>query len=873
MSKTTVILTHSGSDFDAISSMYTAEKLYPGSFLVHPGSLDVSTQKLAHFFGDMLRLIKVKELPDKIKDSIERVIVVDTKIFNRIGDGKEFIKKKGVEVIIFDHHPPSSHDIKKAKIISKNYGANTTLLVELLEKKRIPLTTFEATFIALGIYEDTGSFMFPSTSAADFAAMKYLASFGVNMKVVNHFLSPSLGEDQIHLYKELLDNIEECNIKGARIAIASGKMSAYTPGISLIAHRMREIVDSDFLFVLVSSMDGIFIVGRSSSPQYDLKKVLLPLGGGGHPTAASVFVKNGDVLEIKKQILENIEKIYFPVLKAEHIMSFPVKTISAKAGIKEALKIMVRFGFSGLPVEENNRIIGIISKRDIEKIMLIENRDRPVKQYLLSNLVEVSPDTGLRGIEEAMVLTNVGRVIVTKKGKIVGIISRSDLLKAFYTKEYISESSFSANAAFIPKKEEIALLLKKKFPPDIFNLLQKMGAIALESNQKIYLVGGAVRDILLNKKSLDLDFVVSKDAILFGKRLQEGIGGDVLLYPEFQTSTCTYKDYMFDFVTARREYYNSHSLLPVIERASIREDLGRRDFTINTLAIDLLPDQFGNLYDFFGGFSDLRKREIRVLHSLSFLEDPSRILRAIKYEIKFNFHLSDDTEQLLVKTVCLNVLRFKKSRRILDELFELFSSSDAPLAILKMEKRGILKDLFRIKRLSARRKEAILQAKRWIKYFPIDQAKVYFFLLVFGRSDVEKRDILQYFSFSKRLIEKVVVAENAFRKLHSTTKTIDKIDLFFLLRNIDRAFIVSYLSWASSDERALLIDYLETLSNIKIGVKGRDLLKLGLKPGPQYKEIFDELLRLRITGMLHSKKEEIQYILSNKERFELKQRK
>jgi len=181
-----------------------------------------------------------------------------------------------------------------------------------------------------------------------------------------------------------------------------------------------------------------------------------------------------------------------------------------------------------------------------------------------------------------------------------------------------------------------------------------------------------------------------------------------------------------------------------------------------------------------------------------------------------------------------------------------------------MEKRGILKDLFRIKRLSKRRKEAILQAKKWSKYFPFDQAKVYFFLLVFGKSDVEKRDILQYFSFSKRLDEKVIAAENAFRKLHSTASTIN---------NVDKAFIVSYLSWASSEERALLINYLETLSNIKIDVKGQDLLKLGLKPGPQYKEIFDELLRLRITGMLHSKKEEIQYILNNKKRFEVKQRK
>ncbi len=869
MSKTTFILTHSGADFDAVSSMYAVGKLYPNSFLIHPGSLDVSTQKLTHFFGDMLKLVKLRELPRQIKDNVQRVIVVDTKIYNRIGNGREFINKKGVETIVFDHHPASPYDIKNAKIVYRNYGANTTILVELLKKKRIPLTQFEATFIALGIYEDTGSFMFSSTSYADFTAMQYLSSFGINMKVVHHFLSPSLSEEQMVLFEKLLNHMEEYNIKGARITIVSGKMDHYIPGIALIAHRIKEIIDTDFLFVIVSSSDSTFIVGRSSSPEYDLKEALRPFGGG-HPTAASAVIKGRDIERLKKKILENIKEVYFPVPNASQIMSFPVKTVQAKTGIKEALRIMVRFGFSGLPVKENNKILGIISKRDIEKIMLVEHRDRPVKQYLLPNATSVAYNASLRGIEEAMVLNNVGRVLVEKNGKVVGIISRSDLVKAFYTKEYIKEVPSNMNAAFLPKQEEITALMKNQLPADIFKLIVKMGKIAEELNQKIYLVGGAVRDILLNRKSLDLDFVLSKDAIQFGKYLQKEVGGSVLLHPEFQTSTYKYQGYTFDFVTARREYYNSSSLLPIVEPASIREDLGRRDFAINTLAIDITSQQFGTLYDFFGGFTDLRKGTLRVLHPLSFLEDPSRILRAIKYEIKFNFHLSNQTEQLLARTVRLNVFQLKKSKRISDELFELFAVPDAPLAILKMEKRGILKELFRIKRLSAQRKRAILNAEKWIKRFTADRTKVYFFLLVFKKKKKEKQGILQYFSFPKSFIEKLIATEKILKKLHRNIHNMNRTKLFFLLKNVDRAFIVAYLSWASSDERTLLLDYLENLSYTKVELTGKDLKAMGLKEGPQYRRVFDELLKLRVQGKVHSKTDEVQYILDNKRKFEWK---
>ncbi len=869
MSKITVILTHSGADFDAVSSMYAAGKLYPDAFLIHPGSLDVSTQKLTHFFGDMLKLTKVRELPRQIRENVQRVIVVDTKIYNRIGNGREFINKKGVETIIFDHHPASPQDIKNAKIVYRNYGANTTILVELLRKKRIPLTQFEATFIALGIYEDTGSFMFPTTSYADFSAMQYLSSFGINMKIVSHFLSPSLSEEQMALFEKLLNHMEEYNIKGAKVTIATAKMDHYVPGIALIAHRIKEIIDTDFLFVIVPFSDSTFIVGRSSSPEYDLKKALSPFGGG-HPTAASAVVQSKNIEGLKKKILENIKESYFPALSASQIMSFPVKTIQAKVGIKEALKIMVRFGFSGLPVKENGKVIGIISKRDIEKIMLVEHRDRPVKQYLLSNATKVPYNASLREIEESMVLNNVGRVLVEKDGEIIGIISRSDLVKAFYTKEYIKEIPYSLNASFLPKPSDITLIMKNQLGADIFKLIVKMGKIAERLDQKIYLVGGAVRDILLNKKSLDLDFVLSKDAIQFGRELQKEMGGSVLLHPEFQTSTYKQYGYSFDFTTARREYYNSSSLLPVVEPASIREDLGRRDFTINTLAIDITPQQFGTLYDFFGGFTDLRKGIIRVLHPLSFLEDPSRILRAIKYEVKFDFHLSNQTEKLLERTVSLNVFQLKKSKRILDELFELLATPNAPIAILKMEKRGILKELFGIKRLSGQRKRAILNAEKWINRFAVERTKVYFFLLVSKKREKEKQDILRYFSFPKNFIEKLVNTEKILQKLHRSIHSIDRVKLFFLLRNADRTFVVAYLSWASPEERTLLLDYLENLSYTKVELKGMDLKAMGLKEGPQYRKIFDEILKLRIQGKIHSKSDEVQYILDNRGKFEWK---
>jgi len=867
MKGNTVILTHSGADLDAISSMYAASKLYPGSVIIHPGSLDINASKLVSIFGENLVMRKVKELPNKFKNEINRIIVVDTKDTNRLGEGKQFIKE-GIEIIVFDHHPGES-DLPNAKAVQRHYGANTTIITQLLMEKKVILSPFEATLIALGIFEDTGSFSFPSVKAEDFAAMTFLFSFGVSMKIVHHFLSPFLGKSQVGLLKELLDHLKEYRIKGSRIAIADAKIKNYIPGISLIAHKLMELIDADIVFILVTLGKDTYIIGRSSSLSFDVKKIIDTFGGGGHPTAASVFIRNKDVKEIKEKLITEVHLSDFPVLRAKHIMSSPVKVVSPETSIKDAMKILVRMGYSGLPLEENGKIVGIISKRDIEKIMLFEKRNRPVKQYATPFVVKVSYDNDLREIEDAMVKNDVGRVLVEKNDKVVGIISRSDLLKAYRIKEEMLEQPSMDLSSFLPDKSEITQLMKTALSKEVFKLLKKFGEIAKDTGQRIYLVGGAIRDMFINEKSLDMDFVLSDDAVMFGKNLNKALQGDLRIYSDTQTVNLKFNGFNFDFTTARREYYEEKSLIPLIEKASLKEDLKRRDFTINTLAVDITEKDFGRIFDFYGGYSDLRKKTIRVLHSLSFIEDPSRILRAIKYMVKFNFALSSDTENFLKKAVELGSLRAKHSQRIVDELMELLNSNFAVKTILELEKLGILKAIFKVKRLSTLKKERLNKAHEFLKTYKIneEQALVFISILVDGKTTSEIKAILKFFSFKGKIVNDIIKFNYTMKKFHINFSKLKEEDLFFTLESIKEFYILAYLTKATGKEEFFINKFMSKMRFIKLEIRGMDLKNLGLKEGPQYREIFKEILRLKIKGKISSKDDELNYVIKNKEKY------
>jgi tRNA nucleotidyltransferase (CCA-adding enzyme) len=345
--------------------------------------------------------------------------------------------------------------------------------------------------------------------------------------------------------------------------------------------------------------------------------------------------------------------------------------------------------------------------------------------------------------------------------------------------------------------------------------------------------------------------------------------GDLRIYSDTQTVNLKFNGFNFDFTTARREYYEEKSLIPLIEKASLKEDLKRRDFTINTLAVDITEKDFGRIFDFYGGYSDLRKKTIRVLHSLSFIEDPSRILRAIKYMVKFNFALSSDTENFLKKAVELGSLRAKHSQRIVDELMELLNSNFAVKTILELEKLGILKAIFKVKRLSTLKKERLRKAHEFLKTYKIneEQALVFISILVDGKTTSEIKAILKFFSFKGKIVNDIIKFNYTMKKFHINFSKLEEEDLFFTLESIKEFYILAYLTKATGKEESFINKFMSKMRFIKLEIRGMDLKNLGLKEGPQYREIFKEILRLKIKGKISSKDDELNYVIKNKEKY------
>jgi len=867
MTKNTVILTHAGADLDAIASAFACVKLFPNACVIHPGSTDINAQKVIGIFGEILNFKKVRDLPKDFIDNIFRVVVVDTKFKGRIGDGKELLNKSGVEIVVIDHHQGKT-DIKNAICVTKAVGANTTILVNLLRLKKVKLNPIEATILALGIYEDTGSLSFPSVTAEDFKALEFLFSFGVDMKLIHRFTSPFLEESQVNLLKKLLDNLKEYTINGVKIGITTAELEKYIPGVSLLAHKIIEMIDVDAVFVLVKLENTIHIIGRSTSESINLTQVADALNGGGHPTAISAVVKDETLDSVIEKIIKELNTSNFYNLKAKDIMSTPVKTIPPNTTVREALKIMVMMGFSGLPIEEDGKIIGIVEKKNIEKAYLLNKKNCIVKQFYSPKVVTVSISDSLRDIEEKMVEEDVGRVLVEHNGKIVGIISRSDLLKAYKVEDISKEISQGYHNVKLPDRKFVVKAITNSIPKNILDLIKDFGKIAKSIGSEIYLVGGSVRDAFLRKPIVDFDFVL-KDAVSFGEKLKEKYDGIIEIFKDIQTVHFEYLGYNFDFVTSRREYYIDNSLVPVVEKASLKEDLSRRDFTINAMAIDITEENFGKLIDYYGGYEDLLQKTIRVIKPFSFIEDPSRILRAIKYMVELDFKLSYETEILLKKAIELGVLRSSKSQRVQNELKELLYKDNIDKIIQLFHQFGLMEEIFRVKKIP---KIAINSIKRFYKENQDKEERVlaFIFFVTFSKKTISFEELSLIFGIRKRTFEKMKEAISIIKEAEKEFKQKDNADIVILLNRIDERFVRMYYYRANKEFRTFLKEYLTKLRFIRNELSGDDLKKLGLKEGSQYRTIFETLTKLKLKGEIASKEDEIKYILEHKGEYEWK---
>ncbi|NLJ72042.1 MAG: CBS domain-containing protein, partial [Syntrophomonadaceae bacterium] len=385
-----IITSHNALDFDGLASMVAANILYPSATKVFCGTLSKNVKKFMALYKDLLI---VKNYKDINLDEVKRMIIVDTASPNRLGKLKDLALNPNVEKHVYDHHPISEDDLIASIKEVEMLGAATTILVEKIIEKGLEISSFDATILALGIYEDTGSLQFPSTTARDARVVACLLDKGANLAVITEFMGSTFTAEQRELLQILLNNTNHYDIKNLKIIIATSNTNEFVLGLDVVTYRLFEMEDSDAIFV-VSMMEGkVNVVGRSRNHAIKVNEILRKMGGGGHEKAASAIIRKKEVAEVSDDLIRIMEEDINVGLIAADIMSSPVKTVPASVSMEEAGRLMLRYGHTGMPVVDESKMIGVISRRDVDKAKIHNLGHAPVKGFMTSDVQAITPLT------------------------------------------------------------------------------------------------------------------------------------------------------------------------------------------------------------------------------------------------------------------------------------------------------------------------------------------------------------------------------------------------------------------------------------------------------------------------------------------------
>lgn len=863
-----IITSHNSLDFDGLAAMVAAGKLYPAAVKVQAGTLSKNVKQFMGLYKDMLLVKSPRELK---LDEVTCMIVVDTKNANRLGRLKHLALRPGMSFHIFDHHPSCPDDLTGVVEQVEEVGATTTILVEKIIEYNIPISSFDATVMALGIYEDTGSLLFSSTTPRDAAAVAFLLSRGANLAVVANFIEEPFSGEQRMLLQNLLQTARHYQVKGADILLATSETDQFIPGLDLVTHRLGEIEPADAVFVVAMMEGKANIVARSRSNGVKVNEILAPLGGRGHAKAAAAMVRDRNLEAVISDITKGLGEVVRPGLVARDIMSSPVKTVPAHTTVEEAGRLMLRYGHTGMPVLEGDRIVGIISRRDVDKARLHDLGHAPVKGFMSSGIVSVTPDTLVTDIQKIMVERDIGRLPVVEQGNLVGIVSRTDILRTLHGDDGELDDHEILYEDGGSHRFDCRQLLAERLPARIRSDLEIAGKVAEEMGYAVYIVGGVVRDLLLGVPNYDIDLVVEGDGPEFARQLAQQLRGRARVHNRFQTAMVILPDgFKIDVATARTEYYEFPAALPTVERSSLREDLYRRDFTINTMAACLNPGRFGQLIDYFGGRKDLEAGLIRVLYNLSFVEDPTRILRAIRFEQRYKFQIEPETLRLARDAIERRLLGKLSYKRIWHELQLILEEKDPLPALRRMEEIGVWGYVLPEAKpdsetwIMLRRIPPILGwlAERWLH--PQLRPWLIYLLVIFSRLTAGEVDvILKRYQFDREAVNTVVKAREIpalAREIEESTgmkmSVLDKKLRQVAIENI--VYLLMCLTNPESWEN--VVRYLELREDAQVQVSGHDLKRLGLKQGPLYQQILSELRDARLDGLVKTYDQELNLV-------------
>ena len=936
-----LVLCHTTADFDSLGAAVGLCVLRPGSRIVLTGGCHPTVRDFLALHRDEYPLIERRSVnPQQIRS----ISIVDASQRDRLGKAAEWLDLPHLsEIAVFDHHLQADLDIPATVTQIEAVGATTTLIVEKLQAhsdREFRLQPSEATVMALGIHVDTGSLTFDGATARDARALAWLMEQGASLRVIAEYVEPGLSPQLQDLLKEALNNLRSETLHGYKVAWVLLSTEAFVPGLSALASRLLDLTETDALLLgnvyKFSENDNnrniaqspvsnrLTIIGRSRIDNTNLSELFKPLGGGGHASAASLATRDVDPELTLNQLADALKAQIPHPPTARELMSSPVRSIRPETSVGEAHRILLRYGHSGLSVvDTGDRLAGIISRRDIDIALHHGFSHAPVKGYMTPQLKTIAPDTLLPEIEALMVTYDIGRLPVLENGQLVGIVTRTDVLRELHQQKGRDRGS-SAQLSHRHQPESVEQLLRSGISAELWQLLSIAANIARERGWQLYLVGGAVRDLLLatdDKLALtDIDLVVdgncgaddSGAGVELASALQKLYPNSRLdIHGQFQTAALLWnKDSAFgslwvDIATARTEFYAYPAANPEVEASSIRQDLYRRDFTINALAVRLGVPRSGELLDFFGGLQDLEAQQIRVLHANSFIEDPTRIYRAVRFAVRLGFAIEPQTEGYIRHAVESGIyyrIQGENGRapaletRLKSELKYILQAPYWKVALqmlgdlqalrcihptLELD-RELWRQLRLLDRCLQQRKKSTPpyppQGGKFRKkeekaiipnsQFPIPNSQFpipndQFPIINIPDWQMRLEVLIAYLApgYRDKVAANLQLPADSIKRLQhleagkkQLAEHLPKCELpsqlVLLLRNYELPVLIAIALQSPRSVRRQIWEYLTRWANVEPPLNGNDLKALGYKPGPGFKRMLDDLLAATLDGDL-----------------------
>jgi tRNA nucleotidyltransferase (CCA-adding enzyme) len=916
-----LILCHTTADFDTLGAAVGLSRLLAGARVVLTGGAHPTVREFLALHRDEYALIERRSVR---ADQIRTVTVVDTQWRDRLGKAAEWLDLPDVEITVYDHHQDAAGDITAKKHHVEAVGATATLIAEQLQTAQISLTAAEATVMALGIHVDTGSLTFDHTTVRDAAALTWLMGQGANLRAIAEYVEPGLSPQLQDLLTTALDQIQIETIRGIAIASLLLPQEEYVQGLSQLASHLVDLTETNILLLAVCypATDGeqrLNIIARlhgsslaaSQLEEINLGKLLEPLGGGGHSRAAAATLRTSEPKAVLAQLIEQVKAEIPHPPTARELMSSPVRTIRPETTIGEAQRILLRYGHSGLSVvDEQDQLVGVISRRDLDLALHHGFSHAPVKGYMATNLKTIAPDTPLSEIQSLMVTYDVGRLPVLDNQQLVGIVTRTDVLRQLQQDEEqgvedwelrgqkgsgaLGEGTARSHRLIrsCPLPAVVKGWLRDRLSPALWEVLAATARLAEQRGWQLYLVGGAVRDLLLAPKDglliQDIDLVVDG----FHRTADEAAGVELAkdlqqTYPQarlqvhgrFQTAALLWHDdpqlgsLWIDIATARTEFYPYPAANPEVEASSIRQDLYRRDFTINAMAIRLTAPRSGELLDFFGGLLDLQAQQIRVLHTNSFIEDPTRIFRAVRFAVRLGFQIDPQTEGYIRHAIASGIYQRIQAEvdktpalqtRLKQELKYILQSPHWKAAIQLLSQLDALQCIHPDLQLSDRLWKQLRLADRWLSRFDptasLEHWQVLLEVLLMALNPADGGKVAENLQLPADSIQRLQQLDQVEAALTNLPNYQRPSEIVQQLRQYDWSTLLLVAIASPRPIRKIIWHYRTIWAQVKAPLDGNDLKALGYKPGQQFREILEALLMATLDGVVSDRDQAVAFL-------------